>query len=63
MPSLLDSLVFEAIMGNLLSSMLFMLFLSISYLVIEMLSMGEMFASMRRVGYGVFPLIFRLFNL
>jgi hypothetical protein len=41
---------FEAILGSLLHSMLFNLFLNIRYLVIAMLSMGERLVSKRRMG-------------
>jgi hypothetical protein len=54
MPSSLESMVVmtdsEEILGSLLSSMLFNLFLYIRYLVIVMLSMGERLVSMRRMG-------------
>jgi hypothetical protein len=61
MPLLLETLVvwleFGAIFGRVLSSMFFILFLYINYLIMVVHSMGERITSMRRIEYGVFPLI------
>jgi hypothetical protein len=51
---------FEEILGSLVSSMLFIFLLYIKYLIIVVFSVGEMLASMRRIGYGVLPLLLRL---
>jgi hypothetical protein len=40
---------FKVVLGSLLSSMLFILFLYIKYLIIVVLSMGEMLTSMGKI--------------
>ena len=54
-------LEYEAILGNMLAPMLFILLFYIRYLLVSMLSMGQRLASMSRKRYGAFPLISRLY--